>query len=75
MHLACGGFSNDVPEIRYDVHGSGAEGCTGRYAGLSSDEQQALNEAVEGLVALRGIWEARAAAEARLGEGQCDGRA
>jgi hypothetical protein len=52
-----------VPEVRYDLHGSGRDGCGGRYLGLSPDQAEALCTAVSDLVLLTQVWRARAEAE------------
>jgi hypothetical protein len=61
--LGRGDLSKDVPEVRYDLHGSGRDGCGGRYLGLSPDQAEALCTAVSDLVLLTQVWRARAEAE------------
>jgi hypothetical protein len=54
--LARGEFAQDVPEVRYDRHGTNGEGCGGRYAGLLEHERNALLDAVDELILLRTAW-------------------
>jgi hypothetical protein len=66
--LARGDFASDVPEVRYDRHGTDAEGCGGRYAGLEPHQKFALAEAISQLISLRTLWACRADADDELDE-------